>query len=151
VADGIDRNFNRPGTSSRGGHFSCLEIGSAQPIIERFASYSGKGCGVRGWIPKFNGIDRYDLSGWSNVDADLGKLRIVRTRDGPRAYESGLLHAREQGRIGGRKRKLSERQRAEVLRMILCGENSAAEAARLFSVHRSSISRLLSLSSLSES
>jgi DNA invertase Pin-like site-specific DNA recombinase len=65
--------------------------------------------------------------------------------------KAGLLHAKEQGRIGGRKPKLSERQRAEVLRMIRSGEKSAAEAARLFSVHRSSISRLLSLNRLSES
>jgi DNA invertase Pin-like site-specific DNA recombinase len=63
---------------------------------------------------------------------------------------AGLIHAKEQGRIGGRKPKLSEGQRTEVLRMIRCGEKSAAEAARLFSVHRSSISRLLSLSMLSE-
>jgi DNA invertase Pin-like site-specific DNA recombinase len=64
--------------------------------------------------------------------------------------KAGLLHAREQGRIGGRKPKLSERQRAEVLKMIRSGEKSAAETARLFSVHRSSISRLLSLSRFSE-
>jgi DNA invertase Pin-like site-specific DNA recombinase len=70
---------------------------------------------------------------------------IVRERT-----RAGLLHARGQGRIGGRKPKLSEGQRTEVLRMIRCGEKSAAEAARLFSVHRSSVSRLLSLSRFSE-
>jgi DNA invertase Pin-like site-specific DNA recombinase len=70
---------------------------------------------------------------------------IVRERT-----RAGLLHARGQGRIGGRKPKLSEGQRAEVLRMIRSGEKSAAETARLFSVHRSSVSRLLSLSRTSE-
>ena len=63
---------------------------------------------------------------------------------------AGLLHARGQGRIGGRKPKLSEGQRAEVLKMVGSGDKSAAEPARLFSVHRSSVSRLLSLSSFSE-
>jgi DNA invertase Pin-like site-specific DNA recombinase len=57
---------------------------------------------------------------------------------------AGLLHAREQGRVGGRKPKLSEPQRAEVLKMVRSGDKSAAEAARLFDVHRSSICRLLS-------
>jgi DNA invertase Pin-like site-specific DNA recombinase len=56
----------------------------------------------------------------------------------------GLLHAREQGRVGGRRPKLSEAQRVEVLRMITSGDKSASDAARLFGVHRSSISRLMS-------
>ena len=56
----------------------------------------------------------------------------------------GLLAARERGRIGGRKPKLKPHQRAEILRMLSSGNKTAAEAARLFEVHRSSISRLIS-------
>ncbi|MBV8899109.1 MAG: helix-turn-helix domain-containing protein, partial [Verrucomicrobia bacterium] len=42
-----------------------------------------------------------------------------------------------------RKAKLNAAQQAEVLRMVEKGEKTAADAARLFGVHRSSISRLL--------
>ena len=55
----------------------------------------------------------------------------------------GLKAARERGRIGGRKPKLKPNQRAEIIEMVNGGAKSAAEAARLFNVHRSTISRLL--------
>jgi DNA invertase Pin-like site-specific DNA recombinase len=35
-------------------------------------------------------------------------------------------------------------QRADILRMVNSGKTSAAEAARLFGLHRSSVSRLIS-------
>src|SRR6202047_5276146 len=56
----------------------------------------------------------------------------------------GLQAARERGRIGGRKAKLKPNQVAEILRMVHSGNKTAAEAARLFGFHRSSISRLIS-------
>src|SRR5258708_29353876 len=55
----------------------------------------------------------------------------------------GLQAARERGRVGGRSPKLTPHQRAEAIRMVRSGQTSAAEAARLFGVHRSNISRLL--------
>jgi DNA invertase Pin-like site-specific DNA recombinase len=55
----------------------------------------------------------------------------------------GLQAARERGRIGGRRPKLKPNQRDEVIRMVMTGTKTAAEAARLFGVHRSSISRLM--------
>ena len=55
----------------------------------------------------------------------------------------GLLAARERGRIGGRLPKLTAHQRAEAIRMVNSGEKTASEVARLFHVHRSSISRLI--------
>jgi DNA invertase Pin-like site-specific DNA recombinase len=55
----------------------------------------------------------------------------------------GLKAARERGRIGGRKPKLKPNQRAEIIKMVHDGAKGAAEAARLFNVHRSTISRLL--------
>ena len=55
----------------------------------------------------------------------------------------GLLAARERGRVGGRLPKLSAHQRAEAIRMVNSGEKTASEVARLFHVHRSSISRLI--------
>jgi DNA invertase Pin-like site-specific DNA recombinase len=56
----------------------------------------------------------------------------------------GLQSARERGRIGGRKPKIKPNQRVEILRMVNSGKTSAAEAARLFGLHRSSVSRLIS-------
>ena len=55
----------------------------------------------------------------------------------------GLQAARERGRVGGRSPKLTPHQRAEAVKMVASGQTSAAEAARLFGIHRSNISRLL--------
>lgn len=56
---------------------------------------------------------------------------------------AGLAQARRDGRIGGRRPKLTTRQRDEIIRMVGSGEKTAADAARLFSVHPATISRLL--------
>jgi DNA invertase Pin-like site-specific DNA recombinase len=61
----------------------------------------------------------------------------------------GLQAARERGRIGGRKPKLKANQRKEIVQMVNGGAKTAAEAARLFAVNRSTISRLLALERLS--
>ena len=61
----------------------------------------------------------------------------------------GLQAARERGRTGGRKPKLKADQRKEIVRMVNGGAKSAAEAARLFDVNRSTISRLLAEERLS--
>src|ERR1700736_4226354 len=53
----------------------------------------------------------------------------------------GLQAARERGRIGGRRPKLKANQRAEIIEMVNSGAKTAAEAARLFGLHRSSIDR----------
>jgi DNA invertase Pin-like site-specific DNA recombinase len=58
----------------------------------------------------------------------------------------GLRAARERGRVGGRRPKLTAHQRTEAIKMVNSGAKSAAEVARLFRIHRSSISRLLSQS-----
>ena len=56
----------------------------------------------------------------------------------------GLQAARERGRVGGRLPKLTAHQRAEAIKMVESGNKTGAEVARLFRVHRSSISRLIS-------
>ena len=56
---------------------------------------------------------------------------------------AGLAAARSEGRVGGRPRKLSSRQREEAREMVTSGRKSAAEAARIFDVHPSTISRLV--------
>jgi DNA invertase Pin-like site-specific DNA recombinase len=54
---------------------------------------------------------------------------------------SGLDAARARGRVGGRSPKLTVAQRTEALRMLAEGR-SAADVARVFQVHRGTISRL---------
>lgn len=56
---------------------------------------------------------------------------------------AGLAQARSEGRAGGRKPKLSGRQGAAAVEMVMSGKKSAAEVARLFDVHPSTVSRLL--------
>ena len=57
--------------------------------------------------------------------------------------QAGLRSARAQGRHGGRQPKLSPQQQPEVLTMLAAGR-SAADVARLFRVHRATISRVAS-------
>ncbi|MDP1975503.1 MAG: recombinase family protein [Alphaproteobacteria bacterium] len=56
---------------------------------------------------------------------------------------NGLDSARKQGRIGGRRPKLKEHQKEEIIQLITSGQKSAADAARLFNVHPSTVCRLL--------
>lgn len=58
--------------------------------------------------------------------------------------KNGLNAARKEGRIGGRRPKLTLQQQQEVMSLVKSGQKTAADAARLFSVHPSTISRLLS-------
>jgi len=57
--------------------------------------------------------------------------------------KAGLDSARREGRIGGRRSKLTLTQQKEVIRLVTKGRKTAADAARLFSVHPATISRLL--------
>lgn len=56
---------------------------------------------------------------------------------------AGLDTARAQGRVGGRRPKLTPQQKTEVIEMVNSGRKSASEAARIFNVHPATISRLL--------
>ena len=56
---------------------------------------------------------------------------------------SGLDAARKQGRIGGRRPKLSPEQQKEIVHLVTSGRKTAAQAARLFDVHPSTVSRCL--------
>src|SRR3984957_12870475 len=49
--------------------------------------------------------------------------------------KAGLDAAREEGRIGGRRPKLSPQQQAEIRKMVSKGDRTAADAARLFKIH----------------
>ena len=57
--------------------------------------------------------------------------------------KAGLDSARREGRIGGRRPKLTLQQQSEIRKMISKGRKTAADAARLFKVHPATVSRLL--------
>jgi DNA invertase Pin-like site-specific DNA recombinase len=57
--------------------------------------------------------------------------------------KAGLETARQEGRIGGRRAKLSLQQQAEIRKMVTKGDKTAADAARLFKIHPATVSRLL--------
>ena len=56
--------------------------------------------------------------------------------------KAGLENARRHGRAGGRQSKLTSEQKQEVISLLEDGR-SASDVARLFRVHRSTISRLV--------
>lgn len=57
--------------------------------------------------------------------------------------KSGLEAARRQGRVGGRPPKLEQEQKKEIIEIIKSGKKSQADIARIFKVHRGTISRLV--------
>ena len=60
---------------------------------------------------------------------------------------AGLESARREGRIGGRRPKLTVRRRTEVIEMVSSDRKTTAETTRLFGVHPATMSRLLNTTS----
>jgi hypothetical protein len=56
---------------------------------------------------------------------------------------SGLLAARREGRIGGCRLKLTPTQQKEIVHLVDSSQKTAADYARLFNVHPSTVARLL--------
>jgi DNA invertase Pin-like site-specific DNA recombinase len=56
---------------------------------------------------------------------------------------AGIVSARKEGRIGGRPPKLKAQQQQEIVKLVMRGMKTAADAARLFGVHPATVSRLL--------
>src|SRR5215831_12061591 len=63
---------------------------------------------------------------------------------------AGLAAARDRGVKVGRPAKLSAHQQQEIIRTVREGSKTAADAARLFGLHRSSIARLLACAGAGE-
>lgn len=57
---------------------------------------------------------------------------------------AGLAAARAEGRVGGRRMKLSPRKRREIAESVLSGRKSGAEMARLYDVSQATVSRIVS-------
>ena len=58
---------------------------------------------------------------------------------------AGLASARAEGRVGGRRPKLTPDQRADVVENVTSGRRSAAQMARLYKVSEATVSRILSV------
>lgn len=56
---------------------------------------------------------------------------------------AGLAAARAEGRVGGRRPKLTPAQRADVAENVLSGRRTAAQMARLYAVSEPTVSRIL--------
>lgn len=56
---------------------------------------------------------------------------------------AGLAQARAEGRVGGRRRKLGEKQRREIAESVISGRKSGAEMARLYRVSEPTVSRIV--------
>jgi DNA invertase Pin-like site-specific DNA recombinase len=56
---------------------------------------------------------------------------------------AGLAAARAEGRVGGRRPKLTPAQRADVIENVLAGRRTAAQMARLYAVSQPTVSRIL--------
>nr|WP_263364469.1 recombinase family protein [Candidatus Enterovibrio escacola] len=57
--------------------------------------------------------------------------------------KNGLDAARKEGRVGGCRPKLTKQQQDEIVSLVTSGKKTGANAARLFQVHPSTVSRLL--------
>lgn len=57
---------------------------------------------------------------------------------------AGLSAARAEGRIGGRRKKLSHAQRTDIIDNVLSGRKTGAEMARLYKVSQPTVSRIVS-------
>jgi DNA invertase Pin-like site-specific DNA recombinase len=56
---------------------------------------------------------------------------------------AGLRQARAEGRVGGRRRKLSTAQRREIVESVVSGRRTAADMARLYGVSQPTVSRIV--------
>ena len=57
---------------------------------------------------------------------------------------AGLREARAKGRIPGRKPKFTAEQQKEFVEAVSSGRKTSAEIARLFKIHRATVSRMVS-------
>ena len=59
--------------------------------------------------------------------------------------KAGLEAARAEGRIGGRKPKLRDNQRRDIIENVLSGRKTGAQMARLYDVSEATISRVIAV------
>jgi DNA invertase Pin-like site-specific DNA recombinase len=57
---------------------------------------------------------------------------------------AGLREARIKGRVPGRKPKITDEQKKEIVEAVSSGRKTSAELARLFKIHPATVSRIVS-------
>jgi DNA invertase Pin-like site-specific DNA recombinase len=117
---------------------------SLKDLLQIMEKVSDAGAGFRSIT---EAVDTTSSAG-RHANANAGELRRVRAVDGRERTRAGLAAARDRGARLGRPAKLSAHQQQEVIKAIRDGSQTAAEAARLFGLHRSNITRLLERSEM---
>src|SRR5271155_2315608 len=77
----------------------------------------------------------------SSGDPSFAEFEREMIRERTRA---GLHEARAQGRVPGRKPKISAEQKKEIVEAVSSGRKTPAEIARLLKIHRATVSRIVS-------
>ena len=112
---------------------------SLKDILEIVETIRGRGAGFRSLAED---IDTTTPAGRMMMQMVGGFAECEREMIRERT-RAGLERARKKGRHPGRKPKLSDDQRREIRDLVRSGKRTEAEAARLFNVHRSTISRVM--------
>ena len=108
---------------------------STLDLLQIVASLDAAGVKLEILTGAFNRDDPWGraLFGIQAVFAELER-DLIQTRT-----KEGLAAARARGRVGGRKRKLSTAQAAEVVRMYRAGDKTVTEVGELFGISRESV------------
>lgn len=106
-------------------------------ILERIDAMGGKFCSLTESIDTSGPAGRMMMHMLGSFAQFEREMIRERTR-------AGLREAREKGRIPGRKPKVTAEQKKEIVEAVTSGRKSAAEMARLFKIHRATISRFIS-------
>src|SRR3546814_19382506 len=77
---------------------------------------------------------------WMRMVGGLAEFERAMIRERTSAV---LAQARAVGRIGGRRRKLGDKQRREIAEAVTSGRKSGAEMARLYGVSEPTVSRIV--------
>ena len=118
-------------------------LGRSLPeVVRRAQSIITAGAGLRSLK---EGIDTTTEAGWAvaRLIGGLAELDRGAVRDG---INAGLAAAQARGRRGGRRPKLTEKQRALIADEVLSGRSSAAHMAREYEVSEATVSRVVATS-----
>ena len=117
---------------------SC--VGGSLPDVVRVMECIGKA--GAGFCSLAEAIDTTTLAGRAAAAVVVSLAGFERTAARDR-ISAGLAAARAEGRVGGRRPKLTPGQRAAIVDTVLSGCRSAADMARLHKVSEATVSRLL--------
>jgi DNA invertase Pin-like site-specific DNA recombinase len=98
-------------------------------------------------------VDILTFDGFFDAKFDILKPRWLPTLGSFAEFEremirertrAGLHEARAQGRVPGRKPKITSEQKKEIVEAVSSGRKTPAEIARLPKIHRATVSRIVS-------